>query len=234
MKKIYLAIASVFILGASFGQYSYDAEMLLTTPTAGSTVARTAAQPINFTVKNNGPDATVAGDTLFVYYINATQVESYALDGTAGSVSYFLLPMAVPAGTSVTSTQLGVTTFDFTATGFNDGDIIYVVSEMVSASNGTDAVPTNDFKSFTLGAGGAGVDNASIATFSAFPNPANDVLNISSEEGVESVTVLSLNGKIISTTKGGAVDVSGLTPGVYLYSAKTLTGGVALNKFVKQ
>lgn len=234
MKKIYLAIASIFVLGASFGQYTYDAEMVLTTPVAGSTVPKNAAQPINFTIKNNGPDATAVNDTLYVYYFNQTQNEVYALDGTAGSVNYFLVPFAVPSGGAVTSAQLSVTTLNTTATGFNDGDVIYVVSELVSATNGTDAVPANDAQSFTLGNGGAGVDNASIVTFSVYPNPAKDVLNIFCEEGVKSVSVLSLDGKLISTTNGKKVDVSGLNAGIYLYSVTTSTGNTVVNKFIKE
>lgn len=82
--------------------------------------------------------------------------------------------------------------------------------------------PTNSVKVLTMD------------KISAFPNPAKDVLNVYCEEGVTSVSILSLDGKLISTTEGNKVDVSGLTAGIYFYSATTSTGSTALNKFVKQ
>lgn len=71
-------------------------------------------------------------------------------------------------------------------------------------------------------------------SFAAFPNPATDVLNITAAEAIESVSVLSLDGKVVSVTKGGKVDVSNLTTGVYIYEATTVNGAKAINKFVKK
>ncbi len=71
-------------------------------------------------------------------------------------------------------------------------------------------------------------------SFVAFPNPATDVLNITAAEAIESVSVLSLDGKVVSVTKGGKVDVSNLTTGVYIYEATTVNGAKAINKFVKK
>lgn len=237
MKNYYLAIASFLILGASYGQYTYNIDMLLTTPVINSTVARQAAQPINFSIKNYGPNDTKPGDTLYTYFWNSTQNQFYGLNGTPGLLSFSKLTYGIEIGMSVFSTQLNggnQLTLNTLASGFNNGDVIYVVSKLISATNGTDSDTANDAKKFTLGTGSAGVEDATIATFKVYPNPAKDVLNFESEDGVASVSIFSLDGKLISTTKGGTVDVSGLTTGVYLYNASTLTGRIALNKFVKK
>lgn len=71
-------------------------------------------------------------------------------------------------------------------------------------------------------------------SFKAYPNPVANVLNIDAAEAIENVSVISLDGKLISVTKGGKVDVSNLTTGVYIYEATTISGAKAINKFVKQ
>lgn len=67
-----------------------------------------------------------------------------------------------------------------------------------------------------------------------FPNPATDVLNIDSSEEVKNVSVLSLDGKLVSTTNGKQVDVSTLKAGVYIYEVTTVSGEKVINKFMKK
>lgn len=68
----------------------------------------------------------------------------------------------------------------------------------------------------------------------AFPNPATDVLNISVEgDEVASVTILSLDGKVVSTVEGAVAQVANLTTGIYMYEAKTVSGAVIRNTFAK-
>jgi len=80
----------------------------------------------------------------------------------------------------------------------------------------------------------SGVDDFVNASINAYPNPATDILTIQSNETVESVSILSLDGKVLSTTYGSTVDVSALTSGVYLYRVTTKQGESAVSKFVKQ
>jgi hypothetical protein len=209
----------------------YDLAMALATPVNGSTVPQSAAQVIDFTITNNGPDAIPVGDTLWVYYYNATQDEVYALDGTAGSMSYFELPIPVTSGASVTSAVLSVPPLNTTAPGFNVGDVIYVIAE-ITPDNETNFV--NNAGSFTLEAV-VGIEAKTAKSFSVFPNPATDVLNISSSEEVTTVSVLSLDGKVVSTTTNNKqVDVSKLRTGVYIYEVTTVSGEKVINKFMKK
>lgn len=78
------------------------------------------------------------------------------------------------------------------------------------------------------------VKNTNNVTFSAYPNPAKNVLNITASEEVSSVSILSLDGKVVTTSTSNTVDVSTLTNGVYMYEVTTVNGKKAINKFVKE
>jgi hypothetical protein len=63
------------------------------------------------------------------------------------------------------------------------------------------------------------VRDTDVANLNVYPNPAQDVLNISADETIETVSVFNTNGQLIFQenieTNKGRIDVSGLTPGVY-------------------
>jgi hypothetical protein len=67
----------------------------------------------------------------------------------------------------------------------------------------------------------------------AYPNPATDVLNIKASEAIATVTVMTLDGKIVSTVNTASVNVADLTAGIYLYEAVTVSGKVARGNFAK-
>ncbi len=80
-----------------------------------------------------------------------------------------------------------------------------------------------------------GNEELNVPNIVAYPNPANDVLNLVVEgDEIESVSLLSLDGKLISTTQSSAVRVAELTSGIYFYEVKTATGAVIRNTFVKK
>jgi hypothetical protein len=72
----------------------------------------------------------------------------------------------------------------------------------------------------------------------AYPNPTNDVLNIELTENVNSVSIIGMDGKVISNTvinaQVGNIDVSGLNSGMYFYEAISENGEVIRNSFVKE
>lgn len=78
------------------------------------------------------------------------------------------------------------------------------------------------------------VKNTNNVTFNAYPNPAKNVLNITASEEISSVSILSLDGKVVATSSSNTVDVSSLTTGVYMYEVTTVNGKKAINKFVKE
>jgi hypothetical protein len=83
----------------------------------------------------------------------------------------------------------------------------------------------------------AGVEENSMEV-SVYPNPATDVLNIQLAENVSSVSVLGMDGKVISTQVVNAntatVNVSNLVSGVYFYEVVAENGTIVRNTFVKK
>jgi len=75
-------------------------------------------------------------------------------------------------------------------------------------------------------------------TASVYPNPATDVLNIKLNANATSVSVLGMDGKVISTesvnTNTLAVNVADLVAGVYVYEIVAENGEVVRNTFVKK
>lgn len=71
-----------------------------------------------------------------------------------------------------------------------------------------------------------------------YPNPASDILNIETTNAANSVAIISMDGKVVSTTAisglNGSVDVSNLTEGVYFYEVAIADGSVIRNTFVKK
>lgn len=82
-----------------------------------------------------------------------------------------------------------------------------------------------------------GVDENAITT-SVYPNPANDVLNINLSANATSVSIIGMDGKVISTeainANTAAVNVSNLVAGVYFYEIVAENGTVVRNTFVKK
>ncbi len=79
-------------------------------------------------------------------------------------------------------------------------------------------------------------DNALDAPGVIYPNPVNDKLNISNPDGVETIEIYTLSGKLLLQSErniASGVDVSSLPPGMYLISVVT-AGTSQLQKFIKQ
>lgn len=241
MKKIYAIAALVLAASTSFGQRAFDFELLLQTPVNESTVPQSTAQQISFTFQHSG-DAMVEGDTIYLYYYNFTQDQSYSLTGVAGSVSLLVLDAQttplVNSGNAIPSAALNngnALTLNTNQTGFNVGDEILVVIEIAALNTnpGGEADIANNFGSFTLSAPTSSVDELNTLSLSAFPNPAISELTVTAIEDVVAVSVINMEGKVVATAQGSKVDVSTLNSGVYMYEATTVSGAKAMNKFVK-
>jgi len=83
----------------------------------------------------------------------------------------------------------------------------------------------------------AGIEENEISV-SVYPNPASDVLNIKLNENASSVSILGMDGKVISTetvnSNTVSVNVSNLVSGVYFYQVVTENGTAIRNTFVKK
>ena len=69
---------------------------------------------------------------------------------------------------------------------------------------------------------------------SIWPNPVSDLLNIEAE-GLQQVEILTLDGKLVMTTKGSnAITINTLAQGCYLLKVTHSDGRVSFQKFVKK
>ena len=88
---------------------------------------------------------------------------------------------------------------------------------------------------FLLESGVVSTEEYVSSQVTAFPNPANDILNVyAQDEEVTAISILSLDGKLISTIEGSIANVAALTAGMYIYEATTASGVVVRNSFVKK
>jgi hypothetical protein len=73
---------------------------------------------------------------------------------------------------------------------------------------------------------------------SVYPNPASDVLNIKLKANATSVSIISMDGKVVSTQNVSsntvAVDLSNVLAGAYIYEIVAENGTVIRNTFVKK
>lgn len=237
MKKLLLSVA-LFATTLSFGQVSRDLEAVLSTPASGAVVAPGSIS-VEFSIKNNGPDAINAGDTIYFGYTVGQDIFSF--DGTINQVEGAIIPagFSIPAGQSLpwsVLTQVGGTiTIDMTnqTTVQTICAIVLGVGSgaLTAAGDAADAVQDNNFDCFTVNPN-ASLDENSLSA-SVYPNPATDVLNIKMNEEVASVVITTLDGKTVATETSNSVNISELNTGMYLYTITGVSGKVAKGNFVK-
>ena len=82
----------------------------------------------------------------------------------------------------------------------------------------------------------AGVNNNKLSDFSIYPNPATDMLNISTKNSIQSADIFNILGKRVKSlipNNSGSFNIAGLSSGVYL--VKFISNNkVGTAKFIKQ
>lgn len=104
----------------------------------------------------------------------------------------------------------------------------------VQTANGCASEPFAVRVNITLG-----TDNVAKANFKCYPNPATDVLNVSSSKPVVAVTVFNMLGqKVADFSNGNAAvsqyNIASLTAGTYLVKATDVSGASASFKVIKK
>ncbi len=71
-----------------------------------------------------------------------------------------------------------------------------------------------------------------------YPNPTTSILNIETTAAANTVSIISMDGKVVATADmsglTGSIDVADLTEGVYFYEVTIADGSVIRNTFVKK
>lgn len=177
-----------------------------------SNVTATIAQ-INYTLNTNGYDAVVE-----IRYQAGTFFDS---DN--------------PFTTRVITTAVNNTTatnYNYTLTGLTPNTTYSYQFGAVTQNAG--GIETGENAAFTTTAPLGLNDNKQRLNFSMYPNPANNILNIDSENELKSVEIYSLLGQKVLLSTSKTVNVSGLSKGIYMVRVEDKNGAVATQKLVKQ
>lgn len=139
------------------------------------------------------------------------------------------------AGTITIPSSISWVQYTYTVPASFDGQSVYFSINCVSEDQFGFAV--DDFKVTTTAV--ASTESFFTNNFSIYPNPANNVLNLSVKNGlfVNEIAMVDINGRTVKTVANTLdseieINVSDLTSGVYLLNVKT-DEGVATSKFVK-
>ena len=155
-------------------------------------------------------------------------------------------------GTPNTYVSTGITNADATKTGSSystDGGLNWIAIDngqqrgTVQFLNSTtgwcgyfaDAAQTAGIFKFNGNLALATNENAVKSTLKVFPNPAVDVVNVSSKEEIKAVSIMDLSGKRVKAVQTkGEVNVSSLTKGTYILQVLYTNGSVENTKLIKK
>ena len=201
---------------------------------------------------SGAPSATPIGTkTITIASVDTTSAGLQIVGGTAGYnvVATFTTPIAIPSGNAfwagiVLPTTAGdsVSVIQNTegdyADSLHSGEIwsdgsfnLFKTSWSFTGSVALGFYPIVNFTAGSI------VENDAV-TATIFPNPANDVLNFKLNGNASAISILSLDGKVISSQEvnqsNATVNVSNLVSGIYMYQITSANGTVTTNKFVKK
>ena len=262
MKKLLLSAALFAVtLSASFAQITLPAfqtgsltggvPIPVFQGMAGSMSVQDVAIPkVTGTFNSAAVNATLTASTLETYANDLTIVVT--TNGTPAAAEDVILQVGGFSNFSANkidwtcigdcdSETIG-TVLDATASfaGLDFTNSTYVIWLINGWANDNPATNTGEWSVTSMTFGGIALGNVSIESNApvsavAYPNPASDVLNIAVEgEEVVSVAVIAMYCKVVSTTEGSTALVADLTVGMYIYEAKTASGAVIRNTFIKK
>ncbi len=81
------------------------------------------------------------------------------------------------------------------------------------------------------------IDQLEDTSFTIFPNPAKNTINISINSEIESVRIFDITGKLVlsqRTVSDRGIDISNLKTGVYLFNVRLANGNQATKKLIKE
>lgn len=93
-------------------------------------------------------------------------------------------------------------------------------ANVTSLFNESAPLSNNDFNSFS--------------NFSIYPNPTSGIVSVRSEEDIENIEILSLEGRKIKSSHEAKIDISDLSNGIYLMQIKTIDGKFGTKKLIKE
>ena len=174
----------------------------------------TIGNTYNFSIDSK---SEAAGTPSEVYILNTEISDEIGIDANG------YVDPAVVTGMDITTDEGAwtTTTFSFAAT---TTEVVIYVRALAADSSSTEVFYDNI--SLKMDAT-ASTEDIFAANFSVYPNPAKNLINISSVKSIEKAEIFSIIGKrVVSTTslKNNKIDVSSLAKGVYIL--KLVSGDV--------
>lgn len=196
-----------------------------------------------------GGAPTTEGVTNEITNFEVWKSEAYLMDGIVAGTEYtFSICNGLGAGSWIPDFTIKTPSGGVDAYGVDtDGgcSITWVATESGTYTIGINeegncgvvAEIDNGFPAITNN-GVASVDNHLVSTFSIYPNPVKDVINITnSVDTIENVTITDMNGRVVKNVTLGAnegqINISDLSQGVYILNAAS-NGKSFTQKIVKQ
>jgi hypothetical protein len=154
--------------------------------------------------------------------------------GTAATIAGQTTVLSAPAiVTSTTAWTQRTATFTATTAGVYYIAFRYTSAAQIATNYGWAAIDNVTITSPT-----AGTNNADLAEFSVFPNPANNIVNITNAKvAINNVSVTDLNGRTVKNAKfdgvaEAQVNISDLASGIYMMTISS-DKGTTTKKIVK-
>lgn len=187
------------------------------------------SNPASWTLNYAYQNITMAGDSAVVIVqvydtLTADPNDDVVMYGAAG----------VYSGSSTGWTVESMPLQAFDTTGYTANAYLFIASSSIGFLFGTgNGYPMSELwlDNISLTSSSAEVIELS-SNLKVYPNPANDVLNISTNGEISNVVISTLDGKVMKTSTESSVDVSNLTAGMYIYQV-TVNGKVSTGNFVK-
>ncbi len=172
------------------------------------------------------PGLSVADGGALVLAGNNVQIPATELTDAYKTFEFgFTTPASLPVGSDTGSNGTDGNANTGTAN-YHEGVVIQVRRPKAGSNTDDDLLIAEI--SMTKDEDSASIDDLLAYGFSAYPNPANDVLQVSASENIQSVALYSLTGQLVKSVvvaaKSASIDVANLTAGVYV--AKAVVGGV--------
>lgn len=191
-------------------------------------ISGTVANPADFTVSMDVKFTKMGTDTA---YIQVTILDTMAA-GASDDVVMYGAGLEIPT-TVANWTQANFNMQTITATGNPNRIVFLAVSSTTGYFDLNTPTAGTTLWIDNIRSGFLGVDDNKATALKVYPNPATTVLNIDSKEAIASVSILTTDGKVVSTSTSANVNVEELNAGMYIYKVTTVTGAVETGNFVK-
>ena len=185
------------------------------------------------TLTANGGDSYMWSNGSTGNSINVSNGGTYSVIATNESGCTAMVSANVEAGYSVTNSITETVETDFTWNGhtYNEpGDY----TQIFTAANGCDSIVTLHLNILS------GISQNSVFEIALFPNPVNDILNITSSETISEIEIVNVMGQVVKrievNSDNAVCDVEDLTSGVYIVRIHGMNTELVIcqRKFVKE